>query len=211
VSGEEGDRIVIQPPLVAMFDQLLQLRDSPGLERDVIFLGFLDGLSDILIQFDLFVLPSLSEGFTIVNLEAMACGLPVVSTDVGGVSEAVRDGDNGILPKLVPEGLSKARVVEDAYTMPVEIACHATRITKSRQGTLDDDAVITLEDSCNLVSVALGNQLHGRPPENKRVTFGGDHTPKDGRSLRTASFWGCDELVLALVLSWFLKSAPKAR
>lgn len=81
--------------------KLVKLAEELGLNDKAVFLGFWKDLPDILGKFDIFVLPSLSEGFPIVNLEAMASSLPVVSTDVGGVSEAVRDGFNG---KLVPPG-----------------------------------------------------------------------------------------------------------
>jgi glycosyltransferase involved in cell wall biosynthesis len=46
---------------------------------------------------DIFVLPSLTEGFPNVLLEAMASGLPIVATDVKGVSEFITDGENGFL------------------------------------------------------------------------------------------------------------------
>jgi glycosyltransferase involved in cell wall biosynthesis len=46
---------------------------------------------------DALLLPSLDEGLPTVILEAMACGIPVVATDCGGVSEAITDGVEGLL------------------------------------------------------------------------------------------------------------------
>ncbi|MEM2293050.1 MAG: glycosyltransferase family 4 protein [Nitrososphaerota archaeon] len=45
----------------------------------------------------IFVSPSISESFGIASLEALSCGTPVVATNVGGVSEVIKDGENGIL------------------------------------------------------------------------------------------------------------------
>ena len=67
----------------------------------VAFVGFCRDTRGFLESLDLFVLSSLREGLPNVVLEAMAVGVPVVATDVGGVSRVVRDGENGL---LVPSG-----------------------------------------------------------------------------------------------------------
>jgi glycosyltransferase involved in cell wall biosynthesis len=51
-------------------------------------------------QADIFVLPSLNEGMSNVMLEALACGLPIVSTDTGGTKELLTDGLNGLIVRM---------------------------------------------------------------------------------------------------------------
>jgi glycosyltransferase involved in cell wall biosynthesis len=72
-----------------------------GLSRRVHFHGYLADPSSVLSQAGIFVLASRSEAFPRSILEAMRAGLPVVASDVGGVSEAVTHGANGL---LVPAG-----------------------------------------------------------------------------------------------------------
>ena len=70
---------------------------SLGLAPHVRFLGEQGDLIAMLQQSDLFLLPSQTESFGLAALEAMACGVPVVASDVGGVSEVVVDGETGFL------------------------------------------------------------------------------------------------------------------
>lgn len=71
--------------------------DRLGLKKDVRFLGKVDSVADVLRGSDLFLLPSATESFGLAALEAMACGVPVVASAVGGVSEVVTDGETGFL------------------------------------------------------------------------------------------------------------------
>ena len=75
-----------------------------GIENYVRFLGKVRDFIDILRSSDLFVLPSASESFGLAALEAQACGVPVVATDVGGVSEVVTHGETGLLTPVDDAG-----------------------------------------------------------------------------------------------------------
>jgi glycosyltransferase involved in cell wall biosynthesis len=68
-----------------------------GLRAHVAFLGWINDLASLLPHWDVFVMPSLEEGFPIAALDAMAAGLPVVASDVGGVPEVIEDGQTGWL------------------------------------------------------------------------------------------------------------------
>lgn len=70
---------------------------SKKLTRDVFFLGKQDHIHEFLGLADLFLLPSDLESFGLAALEAMACEVPVVATNVGGVPEVVTDGVDGYL------------------------------------------------------------------------------------------------------------------
>ncbi|MGE5400170.1 MAG: N-acetyl-alpha-D-glucosaminyl L-malate synthase BshA [Ignavibacteriales bacterium] len=70
------------------------------LQDDVYFLGKQDGLVEILSASDLFLLPSQSESFGLSALEAMSCGVPVISTSVGGLPELINHNETGFIAEI---------------------------------------------------------------------------------------------------------------
>lgn len=68
-----------------------------GVDDRVFFLGKLKNPLEALAISDLFLLPSESESFGLAALEAMACGVPVVATEAGGLPEVIRHGVSGML------------------------------------------------------------------------------------------------------------------
>jgi N-acetyl-alpha-D-glucosaminyl L-malate synthase BshA len=68
-----------------------------GVEKDVLFLGKQNEIREKLGQADLFLLPSELESFGLAALEAMACEVPVIATNAGGVPEVVEHGVDGYL------------------------------------------------------------------------------------------------------------------
>ncbi len=88
-----------------------------GLSSDVEFLGEQIDLPAVLRGADLFLLPSETESFGLVALEAMACGLPVVASAVGGLPEVIADGETGFLCPMGDVGAMAAaarRLLDDA-------------------------------------------------------------------------------------------------
>jgi N-acetyl-alpha-D-glucosaminyl L-malate synthase BshA len=71
-----------------------------GIHKDVIFLGKQDVISEILSSSDIFLMPSQSESFGLSALEAMACGIPVISTSVGGLPELVVHNETGYIAEI---------------------------------------------------------------------------------------------------------------
>jgi len=88
--------------------QLIELFEEAGVSALTWLPGSRDDTPALLQTFDVFALPSLAEGISNTILEAMACGLPVVATAVGGNSELVLDGKTGCLvPRADPAALAR--------------------------------------------------------------------------------------------------------
>lgn len=90
-------------------ERLEDLTSNLGLEEQVEFLGFVprEELPSLYRSADVFVLPSTYEGFGLVVLEAMACGTPVVGTQVGGVPDIITDTVDGFLVDREPAQIAK--------------------------------------------------------------------------------------------------------
>lgn len=77
-----------------------KLADEYGLRDYVIFAGTVPNIADYLSVADLLLVPSESESFGLAALEALACEVPVIATNVGGLPEVVRSGENGFLVQI---------------------------------------------------------------------------------------------------------------
>lgn len=71
-----------------------------SIENDVLFLGKQENLSELYSIADLMLLLSEKESFGLVLLEAMACGVPCIGTNVGGIPEVITHGENGFIVEL---------------------------------------------------------------------------------------------------------------
>lgn len=99
-----------------------------GLSGKVHFIGRQDPVESLLGVSDLLLLPSETESFGLAALEAMACGVPVMSSDAGGLPELIEDGLGGI---LVPEN-GQAQGIERA----VALLSDPSRLDQFRQASI---------------------------------------------------------------------------
>ncbi len=92
-----------------MKEKLVSLVKKLGIEQNVFFISEVSDTKEILFDLDVFVMPSLKEGLGLALMEAMASGLPVIGSAVGGIKNLIQDGYNGLLVKPEdPLGLAEA-------------------------------------------------------------------------------------------------------
>ncbi|WP_209309503.1 glycosyltransferase family 4 protein [Haloarcula amylovorans] len=114
----------------AYYNRISGLQNDLDLNDCVSFLGYRSDIPKILSQFDIFVLPSVAEACPISVLEAMSLEIPIVATDVGGVSEQIVDGESGwIVPAKDPTALADA--ICEVLDNP-EIADYRARCARKR-------------------------------------------------------------------------------
>lgn len=126
------------------------------LDRQIRMLGEREDVARLLGGFDVFVLPSVAEGISNTILEAMATGLPVVATRVGGNPELVEDGANGrLVPARDPGALAKA--LDDYLADPLLRALHGKA---SRQRAVTQFDLSAMVDAYRELYVSLARSKH---------------------------------------------------
>ncbi len=78
---------------------LKELSKTLGISENVEFLGYVENVAEVINNMDVFILPSVWEGFPYVLLEAMALGKPIVASNIFGVNEIIDDNTSGMLVK----------------------------------------------------------------------------------------------------------------
>lgn len=109
-----------------------------GLCEEIRFLGKQDAIEELLAVSDLFIMPSESESFGLAALEAMACEVPVISTDVGGLPEVNLHGVTGFLSKLGD--------IDDMAKNAISILSNEEQLQSFRKNALDQAKRFDIEN-----------------------------------------------------------------
>lgn len=99
-------------------DALKARAQEAGIADKCVFLGRRDDVPRLLAASDVAILPSFKEGFSNAVLEAMACGLPVVASNVGGNGEIIDHGENGYLLETTADPASRFGVAVSSAQFP---------------------------------------------------------------------------------------------
>lgn len=107
------------------------------------FLGKQDALVEILTASDIFLIPSQSESFGLAALEAMACGLPVVSSSVGGLPELIKHNETGYIAEIGDVD-RMAKYVLDLLTNDKKYKIFSENSRKRAESKFDKKKVVPL-------------------------------------------------------------------
>lgn len=108
-----------------------------GVSEDVHFLGRLDAVAPLLAAADLFVLPSQTESFGLAALESMACGTPVLATNVGGLPELITDGVEGLLEPVGSVEAMARRAIDLLKDAAVHARMREASLARAQQFSTD--------------------------------------------------------------------------
>jgi glycosyltransferase involved in cell wall biosynthesis len=151
-------------------EKLRMLAADQGIADRVALLGFRKDVPDILAAADVFVMPSLSEGLPLALVEAMAAGLPVVVSDVGGVSEVAVAGREAI---LVPPG-DPARLAAGVATLLRDSGARSALGTAAHERAVRDFSVSTM---CEAYERLYRGAAVSRSPAPGVPTRRGEYVP----------------------------------
>ena len=138
------------------FNNLQNLIREFDLSEKVKLLGFRSDIPNMLSKWDIYLQPSLWEGLCITVVEAMASGLPIVATNVGGIPESVVDGYNGFLvPPRDPEALA-AKILEliDKPDLRIQMGKRSRKIAEGKYSW--DKMVKDIEE---VIDVLIGKKI----------------------------------------------------
>lgn len=131
--------VVGDGPFRAQLDEHVH---AAGAQGQVWFTGARDDIPELLRALDIFVLPSLGEGISNTVLEAMACGLPVIATRVGGNPELVVENETGTLvPAAEPQAMGRA--IANYAQQPDVLRKHARASRMRIDNEFSMDAMVT--------------------------------------------------------------------
>lgn len=117
-----------------------------GLWDHVYFLGKQSALPEILARADVFLLPSQQESFGLSALEAMACGVPIVATNIGGIPEVVRHGETGYIAEL-GDVTRMAKYCVELFTSPKKLAAFRENAIRRAVERFDIDLIVPMYES----------------------------------------------------------------
>jgi glycosyltransferase involved in cell wall biosynthesis len=123
--------------------------------------GFVDDLNQFYAALDLFIMPSRSEAWGLTALRAMAYGLPVIASNVGGLPEAIEHGKSGwLVPPESPEALAEAIV--DAASDPARL-CEFGRNARERAARFSMERTVERTEQFYLRLLADATIKNSRP------------------------------------------------
>ncbi len=114
-------------------ENLQQLAAQLHISDKIKFLGYRENAGRLIGMFDIFVLPSLSEGFPNVLLEAMMAQVPIVATRVGGVGEVVTDGQEALLVDHSDSGALARAVIQLAENPALRGTLTANALRRAKE------------------------------------------------------------------------------